>query len=72
LSDEVREVFPHAVKVIIESSLEPPERTKDSARRDRSPHELFENYLAERGISDDRLVTMFHELYEEAHATDPA
>ena len=72
LSDEVRDMFPETVKVIIESSLETPERNRDTAGRDRSPHELFETYLAEKGISDNRLVALFDELYEETHETDAA
>jgi len=72
LSDEVRDMFPDAVKVIVESSLEAPERDRGASRGDRSPHELFVTYLADKGISDDRLVALFDELYEEAHETDAA
>ena len=72
LSDEVRDMFPDAVKVIVESSLDAPEKATDATTRDRSPHELFETYLGEKGISDERLVSLFDRLYEEAHETDAA
>lgn len=71
LADEIRELFPDAVKVIIESSLEPPTGTGSGDRRERTPHELFGAYLAEKGIADDRLVDLFDQLYEETHASDP-
>lgn len=72
LRDEVHDMFPEAVKVKLESSLEPPVRNRDASGRDRLPHELFETYLADKSISDDRLVGLFDELYEEAHETDAA
>ena len=72
LADEIRDLFPNAVKVIIESSLEPPTDTGFGDRRERTPHEMFSTYLTEKGIADDRLVDMFDQLYEEAHAPDPA
>lgn len=65
LGDEVRELFPNAVKVIVEreEGREQDARPEMSAH---SPHELFEMYLAEREIQDARLVSMFDELLEEA------
>lgn len=71
LSDEVREMFPHAVKVVVESSFEP-SPTERISHRDRTPHELFETYLETKGVDDERLVALFDELYEEAHETDAA
>lgn len=65
LADEVREMFPNAVKIRIDS--ERPE--KEPERIDRSeisPRELFKSYLASRGTEDDRLVRLFDELYEAA------
>lgn len=71
LGDDVRELFPNAVKVIIDSGLDtqqtPPER--DAAA---SPHDLFTTYLAEKDISDEPLIALFDELYEEVDATDHA
>lgn len=71
LGDEVRELFPNTVKVIIDSG-----READDARAERdaaaSPHDLFTTYLAEKDIEDPALVGLFDELYEEANATDSA
>jgi exonuclease SbcD len=71
LGDEVRELFPNTVKVVIGSGDEHPEITpeRDSAA---SPHDLFTAYLTERDIDDPPLVALFDELYEEADATGSA
>jgi exonuclease SbcD len=69
LGDEVRELFPNAVKVIVESGAEDIERaTGRLERAATSPRELFTEYLAERGVDDQRLVDLFQRLYEEAPA----
>jgi exonuclease SbcD len=71
LADEVRDLFPEAVDVVLES----PERPGGGQRPDRQgrwPHELFGEYLAERGATDERVLALFDELYEEAHAPHPA
>lgn len=65
LADEVREIFPNAVKIRVDSQR--PE--DDAVRVDRteiSPHELFTLYLESRGVDDERLVKLFDELYEAA------
>jgi DNA repair protein SbcD/Mre11 len=69
LGDEVRELFPNAVKVIVESAGGEAERaTGRLERAATSPRELFTEYLAERGVDDQRLVDLFQKLYEEAPA----
>ena len=71
LGDEVRQLFPNAVKIVVDSEI----TADDSPRIDRSqasPHELFEEYLGSKGISDERLLKAFDELLEEAHASDQA
>ena len=67
LGDEVRALFPNAVKVTIESETAAPGRKPGRHRRDASAHELFTGYLAEKGIDDPPLVKLFDEIYEEAH-----
>lgn len=66
LADEVRELFPEAVDVVLAA----PERHQDDARREarlgRVPHELFVEYLAEINASDERVLGLFDELFEEA------
>ena len=71
LGDEVRELFPNAVKIIVDAELDAEPR-KGLDRTDASPHDLFLEYLDEKNISDERLVKLFDELLEEAHATDQA
>jgi exonuclease SbcD len=71
LGDEIRALFPNAVKIIVESEI----TGDDSPRVDRSqasPHDLFDEYLGHKGVSDERLLRFFDELLEEAHATDQA
>jgi DNA repair protein SbcD/Mre11 len=64
LADEVRALFPHAVKVLVRPELDAaapgrPERSHNS------PHELFAQYLSERNSHDPELVRLFGTLYEE-------
>jgi len=72
LGDEVRDLFPHAVKVIVTGAGE--DAGRKPGRRDdvTSPRDLFKLYLGERDVDDDRLVKLFDELYEEADAPAPA
>jgi exonuclease SbcD len=65
LGDEVRELFPNAVKVIVEHE-QSRQRDEPLETASLSPHELFELYLLERDVSDPPLVTMFDDLLEEA------
>jgi exonuclease SbcD len=66
LGDEVRDLFPNAVKVIVEheEGRKQEERPEMSTH---SPHELFELYLTERDVEDPRLVPLFDDLLEDAH-----
>ncbi|MEA2460301.1 MAG: repair protein SbcD/Mre11, partial [Actinomycetota bacterium] len=71
LGDEVREILPNAVKVIIETPDAPLGATKK--RRigtAATPRELFAEYLSERNSEDERMLQLFDSLYEESHATD--
>ncbi len=72
LGDEVRELFPNAVKVIVDAPTDHDEPKPSQTREALSPHDLFAAYLGERNISDERLLTLFDQLYEEAHATASA
>lgn len=69
LADEVRSILPNAVEVALAAAedagvAEPPERLG------RPPHELFVEYLEERSVSDERLVSLFAELLAEAHEAE--
>jgi DNA repair protein SbcD/Mre11 len=64
LADEVRALFPHAVKVLVRPELqgETPARPE---RSHNSPPELFTQYLSERNSHDPELVRLFGSLHEE-------
>jgi exonuclease SbcD len=70
LADDVRALLPRAVDVRVEvpgpSGDEQPDR---AARAGRAPTELFGEFLAERGINDDRLVALFRSLLDVEHAS---
>ena len=68
LAEEVRELFPNAVDVIVERS--PEEGDQVRAIRPRSPHELFATYLAENGIEDKRVEQLFASLLDEESSID--
>lgn len=72
LGDEVRELFPNAVKVIIESESEGRSPGKRHDRVHASPRDLFAEYLTHKNISDNRLLKLFDEVLEEAHASHEA
>lgn len=72
LGEEVRELFPNAVKVIVEHTADGGDGRKDIDRSHLTPRELFAAYLDEKEVEDPRLIALFDELYEEAHAPAPA
>ena len=65
LADQIREWFPHAVDVGVEASAEPVSQPQ-SRGLSRSPHELFVEYLADRGAKDERVLALFDELLDVA------
>jgi exonuclease SbcD len=65
LGDEVRELFPNAVKVIVEHE-QSRKRDEPLETASLSPHELFEMYLLERDVADPGLVALFDGLLEDA------
>lgn len=70
LADKVREILPNAVDVTLARRPESPEDPVRETRIGRSPHELFAEYLNERGEDDEELRELFHELLDEVHAPD--
>jgi exonuclease SbcD len=72
LADEVRERLPDAVEVVLASrEVDRGERRADPDRLQRTPHDLFTEYLGEQDVDDDRLVALFDDLVDEAVA-EPA
>lgn len=78
LGDEVRDFLPDAVDVAVARDPEDEDGAADELEQwgqedfHRSPVELFADFVKDKGIEDDRLVSLFHELLEDAHATDAA
>lgn len=64
LADEVRELFPTAVDVMVDDPDRPKPKPVES-RADKSPHELFSAYLEEKGQQDPQLLDLFDELLGE-------
>jgi exonuclease SbcD len=70
LADEVRVALPRALDVRLDA---PADRDTDdkpgrSTRTGRSPHDLFGEFLRERGVDDERLVALFDTLLDEVPA----
>jgi len=70
LAEQVREWFPDAVEVVTRGAEVT--RPIDVERLGRSPSELFAEYLADRGATDERVSALFAELLDEASAADGA
>jgi DNA repair protein SbcD/Mre11 len=67
LADDVRDLFPNCVDVIVErTDDESGPRGNLSDRTGRTPQQLFRQYLTERDVDDDRLADLFDELLEAA------
>jgi len=69
LAEEVRDLFPHAVDITVHRSEHEVPTVERAARLGRSPRELFDEYLAEQGVEDDRLTALFDDLLEEVTAS---
>jgi exonuclease SbcD len=68
LADEVRELFPNAVDVILEAVGGRGEKVEHTPRSERSPHELFLSYLRDSDVDDPALLGLFDNVYDEATA----
>ena len=72
LADQVREWFPFAVDVAIDSPAREDDTPLRARELNRSPHELFEEYLTEQGAKDERVLALFDELLDDATASGAA
>lgn len=69
LADEVRDaVGERVVDVLIESPDSSSPLPPAPRRRGRTPHELFADFCAERGVDDERLHRLFAELLDEVES----
>jgi len=68
LREEVTAVLPNALEVRIDPEFAAPavvSRPTDAGAVERSPAELFEEYLGTRNISDGRVEQLFRRLHDE-------
>jgi exonuclease SbcD len=67
LADDVRALLPRAVDVRVEAPGPAGDEQGPAApaRLGRAPQELFGAFLAERGVHDERLVTLFRDLLDD-------
>jgi exonuclease SbcD len=67
LAEQVREELPNALDVRIDDEFRPrPNRPAGQPRRlDRSPTDLFADFLAEQNVADTRVAGLFAELLDE-------
>jgi exonuclease SbcD len=68
LADEVRELFPNAIDVVLDGVSRGGTSSDIETRVGRSPRELFVAYLHSVGVEDDALTALFDEVYEESSA----
>ena len=73
LAEDVREIFgENAIDVTIKTDADVELGLDPRAHETRSPKELFRDYLAEKKVNDERVLTLFDELFEEENAAAPA
>ncbi len=73
LAERVRDMFPHAVDVIVARPEEAATKRRAIDPGElRDPRTQFQRYLRERGIEGDELTKLFGELLEEEYASPPA
>lgn len=68
LADEVRQVIPGAVDVILDAPDDHRRTGGDDSHDHLSPHDAFRRYLEERDAVDDAVVGLFAELLSEVEA----
>ena len=65
LADDVRDLFPNCVDVMVERPDLGVDERRRPERAGRTPRELFGQYLEEQGVEDPRLPALFDELLEQ-------
>lgn len=69
LAEEVCDLLPDVVDITVRRTDVETDRPERAPRLGRSPRELFDEYLAEEGVDDDRLTDLFDDLHEEVAAS---
>ncbi|MBF8192928.1 exonuclease SbcCD subunit D [Nonomuraea sp. K274] len=65
LADDVRDLLGGAVDVVLDERFRPVPATRQAGSPDRSPRELFREYLTATGRHDDQVAGLFDRLYDE-------
>ncbi|HIV57354.1 MAG TPA: exonuclease SbcCD subunit D [Candidatus Stackebrandtia faecavium] len=66
LREEVQELFPNALSIQIDPGRMPNRKQRPlTTRIGRSPHELFRDFLSERGHDDPAVLALFDELHDQ-------
>ncbi|MFI6919806.1 exonuclease SbcCD subunit D [Nonomuraea spiralis] len=65
LSDQVRDLLPGSVDVVLDERFRPVPAVRRAGSAARSPRELFREYLSATGRHDDQVATLFDRLYDE-------
>ncbi|MFC4122581.1 exonuclease SbcCD subunit D [Nonomuraea zeae] len=65
LADDVRDLLPGSVDVMLDERFRPVPATRKGGTAGRSPRELFREYLTATGRHDDQVADLFDRLYDE-------
>ncbi|MFI7114321.1 exonuclease SbcCD subunit D [Nonomuraea sp. NPDC050227] len=65
LSDQVRDLLPGSVDVVLDERFRPVPAVRRAGSAARSPRELFREYLTATGRHDDQVAALFDRLYDE-------
>ncbi|MGW0805738.1 exonuclease SbcCD subunit D [Nonomuraea sp. NPDC002799] len=65
LADDVRDLLPGSVDVMLDERFRPVPATRKGGTAGRSPRELFREYLTATGRHDEQVATLFDRLYDE-------
>ncbi|MEO3794409.1 exonuclease SbcCD subunit D [Nonomuraea sp. B10E15] len=65
LADDVRELLPGAVDVMLDERFRPVPATRRTGSADRGARELFREYLTATGRHDDQVAALFDRLHDE-------
>lgn len=65
LADQVRDLLPGSVDVVLDERFRPVPAVRKAGSAARSPRELFREYLTATGRHDDQVADLFDRLYDE-------
>jgi exonuclease SbcD len=69
LADDLRDLFPHAVDVVVERAEQAGRTSDRPSIAGRAPGDLFGDFLRERGEPDEQVLHLFAELLDELESS---